>query len=146
MAVSISAGVLAIGSAFDFNDKAGIRVGLALVFLALLTVGNLRGLKESGRVFAVPTYFYVAMLLTLLAAGLYQVYFGTVTVIDTPESRAAVAGFAEENELASTAALFIILKAFSLRRGGALRRGGHLQRRPRLPQARRRGTPPRRWS
>ncbi len=113
VAVSISAGVLAIGSAFGFNDKAEVRVVLALVFLALLTVGNLRGLKESGRIFAVPTYLYVVLLFALLAAGMYHVLFGTVTPIDTPETRSAVAGFAEENQLASTAALFIILKAFS---------------------------------
>ena len=113
VAVSISAGVLAIGSAFNFNDKAGIRIGLALFFLVLLTVGNLRGVKESGRIFAVPTYLYVVLLFALIAAGLYHVVFGTVTPIDTPETRSAVAGFAEENSLASTAALFIILKAFS---------------------------------
>ena len=113
VAVSISAGVLAIGSAFDFNDDARLRVALAVTFLVLLTVGNLRGLKESGRIFAVPTYLYVVLLFALLGAGMYHVLFGTVTEIDTPEVRSAVAGFAEENELASTAALFIILKAFS---------------------------------
>lgn len=113
VAVSISAGVLAIGSAFDFNDDARVRVALAVAFLVLLTVGNLRGVKESGRIFAVPTYLYVVLLFSLLGAGMYHVLFGTVTEIDTPETRSAVAHFAEGNELASTAALFIILKAFS---------------------------------
>ena len=69
VAVSISAGVLAIGSAFHFNDEPALRVGLALVFLTLLTVGNLRGVKESGKVFAVPTYLYVVLLGALLVAG-----------------------------------------------------------------------------
>ena len=71
VAVSISSGVLAIGSAFDFNDNSTLRVGLALFFVAMMAVGNLRGLKESGKVFAVPTYFYVTMLMTFLAAGFF---------------------------------------------------------------------------
>jgi amino acid transporter len=113
VAVSISAGVLAIGSAFHFNDEPALRVGLAIVFLTLLTVGNLRGVKESGKLFAVPTYLYVVLLFALLAAGLYQVFFGSYSEIDTPESRAAVEHFAEGHELASAATLFVILKAFS---------------------------------
>ncbi len=113
VAVSISAGVLAIGSAFDFNDDATLRVGLALGFLVLLTIGNLRGLKEAGRIFAAPTFVYVALLAVLLGAGLYQVFFGTVVPVDTEASRQAVRHFAEEHELASSAALFIVLKAFS---------------------------------
>jgi amino acid transporter len=44
VAVSVSAGTLAIGSAFDFNDNVTLRVGLALFFVALLSLGNLRGL------------------------------------------------------------------------------------------------------
>jgi amino acid transporter len=49
VAVSISSGVMAIGSAFDFNDDITLRVGLALFFVAMMAVGNLRGLKESGQ-------------------------------------------------------------------------------------------------
>ena len=58
VAVSVSSGVLAIGSAFHFNDNSSLRVALALGFVALLAVGNLRGLKEAGRLFAAPTYVY----------------------------------------------------------------------------------------
>ena len=42
------------------------RVELSLVFLAILAVGNLRGIRESGRIFAVPTYFFIGMMLLLL--------------------------------------------------------------------------------
>ena len=62
VAVSVSSGVLAIGSAFHFNDNSALRVGLALGFVALMALGNLRGLKEAGRVFAVPTYTYALLL------------------------------------------------------------------------------------
>src|SRR4026209_1297002 len=70
VAVSISAGVLAITSAFPNLDEH--RVAMCLAFLALLTVGNLRGIRDSGNIFAVPTYFFVVSIALLLGAGLYR--------------------------------------------------------------------------
>ena len=70
VSVSISAGVLAITSAAP--ALAPHRVALCLLFLGLLTIGNLRGIRESGRIFAIPTYFFVAAIFVLIAAGLYQ--------------------------------------------------------------------------
>ncbi|HEU5152418.1 MAG TPA: APC family permease [Iamia sp.] len=114
VAVSISAGVLAIGSAFHFNDEPALRVALALGFLAVLTIGNLRGVKESGKVFAVPTYFYVVLLGALLVVGLGKVFLGgDDSTIATERSREVVAEIAEESDLSETAGLFILLKAFS---------------------------------
>src|SRR5262245_64949543 len=52
VSVSISAGVLAITSAFPKLD--GLRVTMCLAFLLILMLGNLRGIRESGRIFAVP--------------------------------------------------------------------------------------------
>jgi amino acid transporter len=76
VAVSISAGVLAITSAFPGLDEH--RVAMCLIFLALLTVGNLRGIKESGQIFSVPTYFFVASIALLLGAGLYRYLTGGI--------------------------------------------------------------------
>src|SRR5580765_550128 len=57
VAVSIAAGVAALTSAFpEWN---GSRVVLSLGFLALLTVGNLRGIRESGRLFSMPTFLFL---------------------------------------------------------------------------------------
>src|SRR3954449_13617333 len=56
VAVSISAGVAAITSAV--KPLADHRVELGLVLIVLVTVGNLRGIKEAGQIFAVPTYIY----------------------------------------------------------------------------------------
>ena len=92
VAVSISSGVLAIGSAFNFNDNATARIGLALFFVAMMCVGNLRGLKESGKAFAVPTYFYVVMLGIFLVTGFYKLFTGNL------------------NELASSAELGLVTK------------------------------------
>jgi amino acid transporter len=82
VAVSISAGVLAITSAFPELD--GYRVEMCLVFLAILTIGNLRGIRESGRIFAVPTYFFVFSVMVLLAAGLYRYLTGHIEPVNVP--------------------------------------------------------------
>ena len=82
VAVSISAGVLAITSAFPSVHP--FRVEICLGFLAILTVGNLRGIRESGRIFAVPTYFFVVSVMMLLAAGLYRFLTGAIVPVDLP--------------------------------------------------------------
>ncbi|PYR55912.1 MAG: hypothetical protein DMF91_23190 [Acidobacteria bacterium] len=70
VSVSISAGVLAITSAAPQLHP--YRVEICLVFLALLMVGNLRGIRESGQIFAVPTYFFVVCMFGLIAAGVFR--------------------------------------------------------------------------
>src|SRR6476661_2555857 len=82
VAVSISAGVLAITSAFPELEP--YRVEMCLGFLAILTIGNLRGIRESGNIFAVPTYFFVVSIALLLAAGLYRYVTGGIVPVDVP--------------------------------------------------------------
>ena len=102
VAVSIAAGVAAITSAFP-NWHVN-RVELTLAFVFLLMVGNLRGIRESGRIFAVPTYFFITTILALIAVGTWRALVG-----DIPS--------AESSELAVAAAqpltLFLLLRAFS---------------------------------
>ena len=64
VAVSIAGGVLAIQSAFGFGSQWRVPLGLALV--AVMTVANLRGLRESGSLFAPPTYLYIVMLMVAI--------------------------------------------------------------------------------
>ena len=82
VAVSISAGVLAITSAFPALHI--YRVEMCLGFLAILTVGNLRGIRESGRIFAVPTYFFIVSVIVLLTAGFYRSVTGAIVPINLP--------------------------------------------------------------
>ena len=82
VSVSISAGVLAITSAFPRLDV--YRVETCLLFLAILTVGNLRGIRESGRIFAVPTYFFIVSIFILVAAGAYKYFTGTLVPLSLP--------------------------------------------------------------
>lgn len=70
VAVSISAGVAAIISIPTFADLREHRVLLCLGAITLITVVNLRGVKESGRIFAIPTYIYIVLFSGLLVWGL----------------------------------------------------------------------------
>jgi amino acid transporter len=67
VAVSIAAGVAAITSALPHSPAD--RVELSLMFVAILMLGNLRGVRESGRLFAAPTYFFVVSIFVMLAVG-----------------------------------------------------------------------------
>ena len=82
VSVSISAGVLAITSAAPSLHP--YRVEMCLGFLIVLMLGNLRGIRESGQIFAVPTYFFVFSIMVLIAAGAYQYVTGTITRVSVP--------------------------------------------------------------
>ncbi|MFZ4811725.1 MAG: amino acid permease, partial [Ilumatobacteraceae bacterium] len=71
VAVSVAGGVLAIRTATGFSSN--LTVPICLLCVLLMTVVNLRGVKESGAAFAGPTYFYIVMLLILLGTGFYRV-------------------------------------------------------------------------
>ena len=111
VAVSISSGVLAISSAVPALRPEGYRILLCLGFLILLTLGNLRGVKESGRLFAVPTYAYVVLLFSMLIYGLVRVFGFHLGPI--PGGAEAAQEFAHGKQLTSSIALFALLKAFS---------------------------------
>ena len=111
VAVSVSSGVLAIASAVPSLRPDSTRIALCLGFVALMTMANLRGLKEAGRVFAVPTYLYVVLLGSLLVIGLTRVFAFDLGPIETGPELAGE--FAREHSLASSAAIFVLLRAFS---------------------------------
>ncbi len=72
VAVSVSSGVTAITSAYPGLEPH--RVGLALAIIAFIAVMNLRGVKESGSVFAVPTYGFVFFILMMVGVGLFRAF------------------------------------------------------------------------
>jgi amino acid transporter len=102
VAVSIAAGVAALTSAFP--DLHVGRVEMTLVFVLVLMLGNLRGIRESGRIFSIPTYFFVISLLTLIGIGAWRVLTGAVTPVEAPyQVRSTGEAFT----------LFLMLTAFS---------------------------------
>ncbi len=111
VAVSVSSGVLAIASAVPSLRPEPTRIALCLGFVVLMTLANLRGLKEAGKVFAVPTYLYVVLLASLLVIGLTRVFAFDLGPIETGPELAGE--FAREHALTSSAAIFVLLRAFS---------------------------------
>jgi amino acid transporter len=110
VAVSVSAGTDNIISAFpDLNEH---RVAIAIGLVALLAAANLRGVRESGRAFAVPTYLFIAGIMVMIVTGLIRDFVTGNTVVAesagytiTPEH-----GY---GEIAGLALLFFALRAFA---------------------------------
>jgi amino acid transporter len=104
VAVSMSAAVAAITSAAPVLDP--YRVELAVGLIALVSLANLRGIKESGRLFAVPTYLFVCSMLLMIAVGLFKWATGDVTPAPPPPVSHVPA---ELHPLT----IFLILRAFA---------------------------------
>jgi amino acid transporter len=105
VAVSISAGVYAMYSAFP--DLQRHRVAIALGFIVFITVMNLRGVKESGTFFAIPTYGFVVGIFALLAVGFIRALSGNL-----PDAESARLVLHAEKS-GQWFGIFLILRAFS---------------------------------
>jgi amino acid transporter len=103
VAVSISAGVEQITS--GFQGLIPFRVEIAVGVIILMTIVNLRGVKESGRIFAVPTYFFLTIMALTLVVGFFRLLTGTLGVVEGVEIM--------EHSVLEPLTLFLILRAFS---------------------------------
>lgn len=100
VAVSIAAGVAAAGAAVE--GLADHKVAIALGAVALIAALNLRGMKESGGLFAIPTYGFLVAMFTVIVVGVYKSFTGDLTPL--PESPV---------EATQAVSLFLILRAFA---------------------------------
>ena len=114
VAVSVAAGVAALISAF--SALAPFAVPIAMSFIALIAFGNLRGVRESGRVFAVPTYFFIVNMVVLLGIGLTRMLTGHLPMAPHDAPGLQPFGRAGDGWLLG-ASLFVVLHAFAS--GGA---------------------------
>jgi amino acid transporter len=110
VSVSAAAGVAAITSAAPGLLDLRVPIGVAIV--GLLAVGNLRGIRESGTLFATPTYLFIVAMAVMIAVGLAKVLAG-----DAPGSLLHGAPAREQVAATQGLTLFLILRAFSS--GGA---------------------------
>src|ERR1700712_1976176 len=107
VSVSVAGGVLAIRSAVGFDHK--WTVPICLFCILLMTVANLRGLKESGALFAPPTYIYVVSLVLLIVVGLLRIYvFKNIHQITPPSAEAL-----KLSKMTGSLTLLMLLRAFS---------------------------------
>jgi amino acid transporter len=106
VAVSISAGIAAISSAYPILAPHLVAAGAAAILVLMLV--NLRGVRESGMVFSVPTYVFIALMLLLLGAGLYRIWSrgGVATPLPFAAHRTSVGP-------AAFALWFLVLRAFA---------------------------------
>ena len=112
VAVSTSAGVAALYSAVPAVYP--WRVPVALAFIAIIAIGNLRGVKESGKIFAVPTYLFIISMFAMILLGIYKALFGGGLEHVVPTHPAALHAF-------QAATIVLVLHAFAS--GGAAMTG-----------------------
>ena len=114
VSVSVAAGTAAIASAAPALEP--YTVPISVLFIAVIAYGNLRGVKESGRIFAIPTYFFIVDMVVLLGYGLYRMLFTTLPVEHA--HRAGMVNFGHAGGgLLMGAALYKVLTSFA--NGGA---------------------------
>jgi amino acid transporter len=114
VAVSVAAGTAALASAAPALEP--FVIPISILFVVIIAYGNLRGVKESGQVFAVPTYFFLLNMFVLLAIGFARLAFGHLPQ-DPLNAPGLVSIGQKGNGLLMGAALFVVLRAFAS--GGA---------------------------
>ena len=104
VSVSISAGVAQIVSAYP--ELFPYRVAIAVIAVLLVMLVNLRGVKESGTAFAIPTYFFVILMVATVGYGIFRYFTGSLgMVVDPPHF--------EASHVISVITPFILLHAFA---------------------------------
>jgi amino acid transporter len=106
VSVSVAAGIAAITSAA--GSLYPYRVWLSVFCIWFIAWGNLRGVRESGRMFAVPTYFFILMMFVLLGIGMYRALGGDLHPLAVPD---------DALRTSEAVGIFLILHAFAS--GGA---------------------------
>ncbi len=109
LAIQSAAGVAAIASTFPEVGPWKIHITLAII--VLLSYGNLRGVKEAGKAFALPTYLFVGSMAVVFGIGIYRQFSGTLPLLDVNQEGAVPIG--ESQGLLTFAAIFILLRAFA---------------------------------
>jgi len=109
VSVSVAAGVAAITSAVA--PLRGHEVALGLGLIAFVVLANLRGVRESGRIFAPPAYTYIVMMTLMVVWGLIR--FETGGIHRLPVNHAALQQFTGRHAVLAGASLFLLLRAFS---------------------------------
>jgi amino acid transporter len=109
LAIQSAAGVAAIVSAFP--ELSAYKLPMVVGIILFLSFGNLRGVKEAGKVFALPTYFFIFSMFTVFIIGIYRDLTGTLPVLETNIPGTLPLG--EEQGLLTAAAIFMLLRAFA---------------------------------
>jgi len=109
VAVSISSGTEAITSAFPalVSGPVNFTVPLALFFVAVLTLGNLRGVRESGGLFSGPTFIFIGLMLLMIVSGLF------IAVVHGPDAIRVPSSYQDAAAASGSLGIFLLLRAFA---------------------------------
>ncbi len=110
VAVQTAAGTSALASAFPSLSSTSTQKLITLGVIALLFYGNLKGVKEAGRLFAAPTYLFVGAVTSIILVGFWREIHHTLhhVLITTGD-----VGYGHSQQLITFASIFILLKAFA---------------------------------
>ncbi|HEV2346777.1 MAG TPA: amino acid permease [Actinocrinis sp.] len=106
VAVSVSSGVANLASAFPSLNSHLVLISVAVI--ALITLMNLRGVRESGAAFAIPTYFFIASVAVMIIWGVFKLATGQHLVAESANYQIKAAG-----SYGGLSLLFLLLRAFS---------------------------------
>ena len=109
VAIQSAAGVAAIISTFPALEP--WKIWMTLGIIIFLTFGNLRGVKEAGKAFALPTYLFIGAMLIVFTCGIYRYFTNTLPLLQTDLPGAVQVG--QPTGLLTGAAIFILLRAFA---------------------------------
>src|SRR5207248_6467993 len=114
---SVAAGTAALASAAPV--LAPYAVPISVAFIVLIAFGNLRGVKESGRIFSLPTFFFIGTMVVLLVMGFARMFFGHLPVQSIHKAGMLTLrpGHHAGSGILMGATLFVVLRAFAS--GGA---------------------------
>lgn len=111
VAVSVSAGVAAITSAFPVLNGDQVPIGVGVIILIM--IANLRGLKESGTIFAIPTYLFIISFLGMIFYGVFKVLTGDFTPYPNDLSLLKPATTEIPGFGLNSLSIFLLLQAFA---------------------------------
>jgi amino acid transporter len=110
VAIQCAAGTVAVASAIPSLGPYSLEISVAAVFV--FSFANLRGLREAGRTFAVPTYWFIGMLTLMIVVGVVREVFGGLPTYDPAHLDGAVP-LGHGNGLVMGATVLVILRAFA---------------------------------
>src|SRR5258708_2046981 len=115
VSVSVAAGTAALASAFPVFEPFILPISIA--FIIIIAYGNLRGVRESGRVFAVPTYFFIVNMAVLIGVGIFKAMNGSLARANYTHSTGLMSFGSKGTGLLAGAGLAVVLHSFAS--GGA---------------------------
>src|ERR1700734_1561996 len=112
VAVQVAAGTAAVASALPAISNPNALKGLSIAVVLLMCYGNLRGIREAGRAFALPTYLFAGTMFLVIVFGLVREAFGTLPHYPWPLA-GQYTGHSTGSGLIAFGMIFVLMRAFA---------------------------------